>query len=150
MRGKSARRAKRTVGGIRLRLVDGRLVYVVQLDKPLDAYAKGYEAYGGEKDNQTHSYFSLIFDNAMGIKPETKHSITDIPPMPNSSAGFTLSYFMMPASITPPKTSLAMSIRNYPLSDKIVSLLPCFIIANIRKVSLRSGGCGGILNLIIP
>lgn len=133
MRGKSARRAKRTVGGIRLRLVDGRLVYVVQLDKPPDAYAKGYEAYGGEKDNQTHSYFSLIFDNAMSIKPETKHSITDIPPMPNGSAGFTLSYFMMPASITHPKTSLAMSIRNYPLSDKIVSLLPCFILQIYEK-----------------
>ena len=55
--GKAHAVPKETVGGIRLRLVDGRLVYVVQLDKPPDAYAKGYEAYGGEKDNQTHITF---------------------------------------------------------------------------------------------
>ena len=107
-----------------LRLVHGRLVNVMQLDKPPHADTKGDKAHYREKNNQAHSCFSLIFDNAIRIIPETKHRTTDIPPIPNSSTGFTLSYFIIPANITPPNTSLAMSIRNFPLSDNIVSFLP--------------------------
>ena len=121
-----------------LRLVHGRLVNVMQLDKPPYADTKGDKAHYREKNNQAHSYFSLIFDNAIRIIPETKHRTTDIPPIPKSSTGFTLSYFMIPANITPPNTSLAMPIRNFQLSDNIVSLLSPFMICKDIKKSTIS------------
>ena len=42
---------------------------------------------------------------------------------------------MMPASITPPNTNLAMSIKNFPISNKIASLLSFFMFAKVRRIS---------------
>ena len=40
---------------------------------------------------------------------------------------------MMPASMTPPNTSFAISTRNFPVSDNIVSLRSFLIDANVAK-----------------
>ena len=50
--------------------------------------------------------------------PPTLYNITEL----------ILSYFIMPASMIPPNTNLAMSTKNLPVSDNIVSFRFCLML----------------------
>lgn len=92
------------------------------------------------KINSPINQFSFLcdFDNVHNTSPAMNNTMTDALPNVKSVIRLMSSYSMIPASITPPNTNLAMSIMNFPVSDNMVSFCSFSITPalNVCKCSL--------------
>lgn len=77
-----------------------------------------------------NSIYYPFFDKYINIKPDTKHPKKDVIPKQYNKVVFIVSNFIIPAKMIPPNTNLAISIRNLPLSDKIIFFISFSITLN--------------------
>ncbi len=72
------------------------------------------------------SNYLFGFDSAIKDNPVMANATTAMPPIMNSRDWF-ISIFIILANIIPPKTNLAMSMKNFPVSSNTISFLFSFI-----------------------
>lgn len=78
-----------------------------------------------------NSIFYTFFDKPINTNPPIKHPVTEIQPKEYNRVVFIVSNFIIPAKMIPPNTNLAISIKNFPVSDKTTVFLSFSINANI-------------------
>lgn len=61
-----------------------------------------------------------FFDKYINISPPMKQPITATPPNEYNKVVLTVSNFIIPAKMIPPNTNLAISIKNFPVSKKLL------------------------------
>ncbi len=85
------------------------------------------------------SYF-LDFDFAINLKPKKAKIITTPRPIRNKDI-YSISCFIRPARITPPKISLAISKQNLPASTNKLFLSSAFIVSFLAGILLYLSFC---------
>lgn len=85
-----------------------------------------------KKNNSSILFCSFLF-MVVNISPDKKQNTTIKPPKPKTNQGLISSYCIMPTSITPPKTILAMSIKKFPVSSRMFS----FVLVSLLSLCCR-------------